>query len=301
MPASAASPSARRPPASPCVGVCVIDEARAICTGCARTLDEIAIWGSASDAERAAVWAALPDRAAGLGMAVRRLDWQGAGLLDAIEARFTKAAGTFVAGVYGAVAEIMRDEGEPATVHRDGLVLTLTTKRAALRVEAAPWMTAFEIARPERAPLIAFAVPAGRVGKPGPAVLSDLGVDRGSLLPRDASGRRFDVGLGRAAARFTIRCDAALAAAIAPHCGTPWPVCLARIGADVLAKSPVRVIESPCLRAEVDAVIPPPGGTSPQGPHTHLLPDHIAQGFDTPPSLPLPHGYALSVLFYPAA
>ncbi|WP_171562301.1 MULTISPECIES: DUF1289 domain-containing protein [unclassified Roseobacter] len=33
---------ARRPPASPCVSVCIIDEGRGLCTGCGRTVDEIA-------------------------------------------------------------------------------------------------------------------------------------------------------------------------------------------------------------------------------------------------------------------
>ena len=37
---------------SPCVKVCQMDPQRGLCLGCARTLDEIARWGSMSDAER---------------------------------------------------------------------------------------------------------------------------------------------------------------------------------------------------------------------------------------------------------
>ncbi|MBM3611360.1 MAG: DUF1289 domain-containing protein [Alphaproteobacteria bacterium] len=289
----------RRPPASPCVNVCVIDEARQMCSGCARTLDEIAVWASADDAFRAQVWAALPRRAAAMGMRVRRLDWRGERLLDAVADRFAAAVGTFVAGVYGAVAEVRRDPDEPYTLARNGFRLMLATARSALRIDAQPWMTAFEIARPDRAPLIALAVPTGRAGAAGPAALTALGPDDDALLPRDAGGARFDLGLGRRAARFTIRCDGETAEAIAPHVGTPWSACLGRIGAAVLRSSPVRVIETPCLRAEVDAVIPPPGGVSPDGPHTHLLPDYIAQGFDTPPTIPLPKDHVLTALFYP--
>lgn len=290
----------RRPPASPCIGVCVIDEARGLCTGCVRTLDEIAVWGGASEAFRSAVWAALPLRAAAMGLTTRRLDWQGAALLEAVAQRFVDAEGAFVAGVYGAVAEVRREPDEPFEARREGVVLTLTTRRCALQVEAASWMTAFEIARPDRPPLIAIAVPSGRAGDRGADALTCLGPDEASLLPRDAGGRRFDLGLGRRAARFTIRCDSALAAAIAPHCGAPWPACLGLIGGNVLAASPVRVIEAPGLRAEVDAIIPSRGGASPAGPHTHLLPEHISQGFDTPPTVPLPEGYVLSALFYPS-
>ncbi len=294
-----AKAAAGRPPASPCVGICVIDEARGLCAGCGRTVDEIAEWGSTSDDVRARVWAALPGRAAAMGLSVRRLDWQGDRLLDEVEACFADAAGTFVAGVYGAVAEVSRDADEPFEVTRAGSVLTMKTRRAALRLDAAPYLTGFEVARPERAPLIALAVPAGRAGPQGPADLTDLGPDGESLLPRDAGARRFDLGLGRRAARFTIRCADDLAETIAPHAGTPWPACLGKVGMAVLAASPVRVIEAPGIRAEVDAEIPPPGGTSPDGPHTHLLPNHIAQGFDTPPTVPLPGGYVLSALFYP--
>ena len=287
------------PPASPCVGVCVIDEERGICTGCARTLDEIAAWGSASDAFRDRAWADLPRRAAEMGIETRRIDWQGHRLLDEVAQRIADAAGTLVAGVYGAVAEVMRDQGEACDINRHGRVLTLSTGRAALRLEAARYLTAFEIARSQGAPLLALAVPDGRALSPGPVMLTDLGPDTDALLARDAGGRRFDIGLGRRSARFTIRCSAPVADRIAPHCGTPWPDCLGRIGGAVLDASPVRVVEAPCLRAEVDAIIPPPGGTSPEGPHTHLLPDHIAQGFDTPPSVPLPDGYVLSALVYP--
>ena len=289
----------RRPPASPCVGVCVIDEERALCTGCARTVDEIAVWGGASDEFREAVWADLPARAAGMGLTVRRLDWREGGLLDEMERLFAEAAGTFVVGVYGAVGEVMRDADELYQARRETTSLTLASARSAIRIEAAPYLTAVEIGRVERPPLIALAVPEGRAPAPGPSTLTDLGPDNAALLPRDAGGQRFDVGLGRSAGRFTMRCSEALATEIAPHCGTAWPDCLGLIGASVLAESPVRVIEAPCARAEVDAVIPPPGGSSPDGPHTHLLPGHIAQGFDTPPTVPLPEGYVVSALFYP--
>ena len=48
--------------ASPCVRVCIVDGASGLCVGCLRTLNEIASWGSLSDAERAAIMAALPER-----------------------------------------------------------------------------------------------------------------------------------------------------------------------------------------------------------------------------------------------
>lgn len=47
---------------SPCINLCEIDAASGLCLGCARTLDEIATWGSGTPEWRAAVMAALPAR-----------------------------------------------------------------------------------------------------------------------------------------------------------------------------------------------------------------------------------------------
>jgi predicted Fe-S protein YdhL (DUF1289 family) len=48
--------------ASPCVNVCVMDEARGLCRGCHRTLDEIARWSVMSDGEKRAVLARVDAR-----------------------------------------------------------------------------------------------------------------------------------------------------------------------------------------------------------------------------------------------
>jgi predicted Fe-S protein YdhL (DUF1289 family) len=50
------------PVLSPCIGVCVMDAASGLCTGCLRTLGEIAAWSAASEEVRRAIKAALPQR-----------------------------------------------------------------------------------------------------------------------------------------------------------------------------------------------------------------------------------------------
>ncbi|TAG04938.1 MAG: DUF1289 domain-containing protein [Betaproteobacteria bacterium] len=47
---------------SPCIKVCEVDAARGVCTGCFRTLDEIASWSSLTHAERRAIMVSLPSR-----------------------------------------------------------------------------------------------------------------------------------------------------------------------------------------------------------------------------------------------
>jgi len=47
---------------TPCVNICLLDEASGTCVGCGRTLAEIAQWATMSDAERRAVMATLAAR-----------------------------------------------------------------------------------------------------------------------------------------------------------------------------------------------------------------------------------------------
>jgi predicted Fe-S protein YdhL (DUF1289 family) len=49
-------------PASPCIGICLLDPATRQCRGCLRTVDEIAHWYSAGAAEKRAVLATLQAR-----------------------------------------------------------------------------------------------------------------------------------------------------------------------------------------------------------------------------------------------
>jgi len=67
MSLSAAPPSPS--PSTPCVAICRIDPGSGFCTGCRRSLDEIARWGGMTEAERRAVMAELPGRAPPAGRA----------------------------------------------------------------------------------------------------------------------------------------------------------------------------------------------------------------------------------------
>lgn len=49
---------------SPCINVCKMNAETGLCVGCARTLDEIARWSQAPDAEKRLILAQLPARRA---------------------------------------------------------------------------------------------------------------------------------------------------------------------------------------------------------------------------------------------
>jgi predicted Fe-S protein YdhL (DUF1289 family) len=54
--------SLHRPISSPCVKVCVLDQVTGFCTGCKRTLREIAAWGSMGEDVRQRIMGELEDR-----------------------------------------------------------------------------------------------------------------------------------------------------------------------------------------------------------------------------------------------
>jgi predicted Fe-S protein YdhL (DUF1289 family) len=47
---------------TPCIKICTFDPVLGLCSGCGRTLDEIAAWANLSEAERRLVVAQLPAR-----------------------------------------------------------------------------------------------------------------------------------------------------------------------------------------------------------------------------------------------
>lgn len=52
---------------SPCIRVCKVDAASRLCTGCLRSLDEIAAWARMSPEDRRRVMDELPARAGMIG------------------------------------------------------------------------------------------------------------------------------------------------------------------------------------------------------------------------------------------
>lgn len=55
------------PVPSPCVNLCRMDPARGLCSGCWRSLDEIASWSHLSDTARREVWRLIAERKAAPG------------------------------------------------------------------------------------------------------------------------------------------------------------------------------------------------------------------------------------------
>jgi predicted Fe-S protein YdhL (DUF1289 family) len=292
------------PGVSPCTGLCRIDAASGLCLGCARSAEEIALWREARPAVRAAVWADLPARFARLGLTCRRLPWTTGDIRRVVQASLSGAAGTWVVGVVGAVAEFAAPPGAAIEVTEEGADLVATTPGGALRLRLDDHVRALCFDPPDTPPgrqrlVLAVLREAGRL--PASPVVADLGPDRAAILPPDRDRRLFDLGLNRKEGRFCVRVAPGPAArALAAAAGRPLAETLPQLGPALLAESPPRVVESALGRIEVTGPIPPPGGTSPPGPHTHLLPDHLASGRAMPAGMDLPRAYLPGAIFYPA-
>jgi predicted Fe-S protein YdhL (DUF1289 family) len=50
------------PAASPCINICQMDETSGLCSGCLRTLDEIAFWSVLDEEDKRQVWRQLEAR-----------------------------------------------------------------------------------------------------------------------------------------------------------------------------------------------------------------------------------------------
>ncbi|TYC63247.1 DUF1289 domain-containing protein [Rhodobacterales bacterium] len=57
---------------SPCINICQIDRKSGLCTGCLRSLDEIAGWATFTDHERLEIMAVLDQRRKELTMSGER-------------------------------------------------------------------------------------------------------------------------------------------------------------------------------------------------------------------------------------
>lgn len=294
------TPVTSSPVTSPCTGVCAYDEATGWCLGCGRSREEIGGWGGAPEAARAAVWAALPARLSQLGVAVRRPSLTPEALRARVRHTFADPRGCWVVGLHGAVAEApvrALDAGGDATrpVARG--------RGGALRLDLPDHARLLEAHGPEGcATALILAVQRTRLPEAGARGLAELGPDADAIDAADRGHVLFDLGLGSPAARFMVRTgDAALIARLRALAGAGVADLLREAGAALVAASPVRVVESALARAEVTAPIPPPGGVSPEGCHTHLLPGALALGRETPPRLDLPAAYAAAAIFHPGA
>lgn len=290
---------------SPCVGICKLDDATGFCLGCARTGDEIAEWRSETSTWRADIWSVLPRRFETLGVACRRLPWETGEIRSFVANSLQEGLGTWVAGVVGAVGEFTTAPGQRTHVDLQGEFVVANTPGARLKFHIDDHVRALTFDPKETQAenmRVVLAVKRER-GRPDDVdALTPLGNDVGAIESTDRDASLFDLGLGRKEARFCVRVKPGRARdVLTSTSGTSFPDSLPQIGHVLLKESPTRVIETALGRIEIQTPIPAPNGISPLGPHTHLLPDHIASSRAMPVGMDLPRAYLPGAMFYPVS
>ncbi len=287
---------------SPCISVCRIRPSSDFCIGCARSRDEIAGWLNLTDDQKSAVWAALPERRAQMGLSVHRLGWGTEDLRGFIRESLRPDGGTWVSGVNGAIAEFCVCADDDLHVESDDRKIIARTQGGAISLSLQEHVAALAIGSTESAShgVVILAVPRVLSKRFRDGGLANLGEDTEAIQPDDRKATLYDFGLGRAAGAFCVRTSSEMLKASLDAClGAEWQHVLGLKGGDILAESPARVVRNPIGRIEVYGEIPHPGGVSPTGPHTHFLPAQIATGGDLPAAMRISSAYVPCAIYYP--
>ena len=201
-------------------------------------------------------------------------------------------------GRRGAIAEFYWDNREP--VIRSAL--SVATSRGALRIACgdSPQLFAGEglsHAGSGWSQWLSLCLPKGACAMRGDTVVNEIGPDTDALQEQGRQSILFDLGIGGAYYQLNVRADSAdLATELRAAAGRPLLESDALMRS-LVATSPTRVFESHLARIEVHQPIALPGGKSPEGPHTHLLPNLIRGDGADPGNAP--SGWIAQIVAYP--
>jgi predicted Fe-S protein YdhL (DUF1289 family) len=282
--------------ASPCVGVCRLDPDTGWCMGCGRSGAELEVWRGLDAESRNRVWRDLPRRKAVLGVGFRLLPWAASALMLRLAHLAAEPGARWSVGVWGAVAELMPTPGDSMAVEAADSVLTLRARGGRLRLLGHPGLRAFQlVGGGGRAQRIVLALHRSRLPPPFFGI-AELGPDRDAIEPAARGHRLFDLGLGLAPVRFCVRTGVdAVIFALRRHAGRSLLTHRNDLLPALLAASPDRVVASPIARLEIEGQILRHGDA---GPHTHLLPELLAQNRELEPGCELPPAYAPCASLY---
>ncbi len=209
---------------------------------------------------------------------------------------------SFSIGCHGAIAEFHRDADEPLTIDRPAR-LTIATRRGGLRIALTPGVRPLAYESPSARHGrwqhgVVFCLAAGKAEGSQRAVLTELGPDRAALRAADRDQVLFDLGVGAGNVDFCVRTkDPALLALFRRWAGRPVVEPPGPVIPAILDANPHRVAVSRLGRIEVYQAIA--RTTTPEGPHTHLLPDLLAGGRTHAAGVPVPRGTLPCLSLYP--
>ncbi|GJD58431.1 DUF6925 family protein [Methylobacterium dankookense] len=206
-------------------------------------------------------------------------------------------------GSFGAIAEFMRDPDEAVSTLPDDR-MGLATARGAIALTVCPALrpVAYETSVASGwNHAVALCLPDTACAMSRRGVVTELGPDRDAAREQDRDAILFDLGLGLLAVDACVRTrDAQAIACLRSGVGQPLFDHANPIGRHLVAMSPHRVFLARVGRIEVYAPIPGPDGTSPEGPHTHVLPKLLRSGRTHAATTPIPAGWVPCAGLHPA-
>ncbi|MDX3806973.1 DUF6925 family protein [Bosea thiooxidans] len=207
-------------------------------------------------------------------------------------------------GTFGAIAEFMRDPDEPVTTIDEPGRLSATTARGGIgftRLDEACLFASETAVGTGWSHRVAICLPEAGCTMNRRSVLTELGTDTEALRPEDARDILFDMGLGTLQADICIRTgDPELIGQLREQAGRSLFEPGNPTMAAIVAAGPHRVFLARIGRCEVYQPIPPANGRSPEGPHTHVLPQLLRTSRTHAATEPIPKGLVPCVHFVPA-
>lgn len=225
-------------------------------------------------------------------------------LMDLLASQLADTEAGWSVGTFGAIAEFTREAGEAFDLARSAGDISVVTGKGGVRIVPHPELRLIASESPTSeswSHRVALCLPRDVCAMHGRVTLTEIGADQDALRHPDRSGVLFDLGLGALQIDACIRVnDADVVRALRDRAGRSVFAPGNDAMAIILAVNPHRVFISRVGRAEVFQPIPPPGGRSPDGPHTHVLPKLLAHGRTHAATEPLPDGWVPCAHLYPA-
>ena len=207
-------------------------------------------------------------------------------------------------GTFGGIAEFMRDRDEPVTLARTDKSVSAVTARGGVRIEPRADLRLFaseSTTRESWAHRISLCLRDDQCAMNQRTVLTELGPDTQALREADRKHILFDLGIGALQADLCVRIgDPEVVAKLRPLCGRALLEPGNPAMGIILAAHPPRVFISKIGRIEVYQPIPAANGQSPEGPHTHVLPNLLAHRRTHAATEPVPDGFVPCAHVYPA-
>ena len=148
---------------------------------------------------------------------------------------------------------------------------------------------------------VALCLPQTRAVAHGRTIVTEVGLDNDAVKVSDRGAVLFDLGFACRQLDVCVRTsDPVVLAALRSELGNSLLASGSALVARMPILSPHRAFITPCARAEVFQGIPPADGESPEGPHTHVLPQLLRLGRTHATTVPIPTGWVPCANLYPA-